>query len=289
MKLFQLAKRAAGALRNAIGRRSSPSTPIPPPPPVVRSAPRQPSPPIPPGPLIPPPRIPRNTPSAPPPEQRQQQEQEQRQKTVTPQEQRDVKHVQEVYDKIQWLGRDRSYDSPNAISQMMTQMRRVNSSNVWGYFYELEPGKQKSGILYVTFLAEAPRGGSRPTSAGPTYAYYDVPLKKYESFQRASDSSAGKAVWDYLRVRGSSWDHRYRYKLVQVTGDYVPRKATRRGLRTRHLQNPHAAQIPNTVWSAISRLQRSPNPEVVGYANRMRRMLLQEAGHRRSTRPERAQ
>jgi hypothetical protein len=281
MKLFQLAKRAAGAIRNVIGRRSSPSTPVPPPPPpVVRSASRQPGPPQPPGPLIPPPRIPRN-PSAQPNQPKQQN------RTVTPQEQRDVKHVQDVYDKVQLLGRDRSYDSPNAISQLMTQMRRVNSSNVWGYFYELEPGTQKSGILYVTFLAEAPRGGSRPNSAGPTYAYYDVPLKKYESFQRASDSSAGKAVWDYLRVRGTNWDHRYRYKLVQVTGDYIPRKATRGGLRTRHLQNPHAAQIPNTVWSAISRLQRSPNPEIRVYADKVRRLLLQEAGHKRSTRPER--
>lgn len=254
MKLFQLAKRAAGAIRNALGRRSSPT---PPPPPAGTN-------------LVPPPVVRSNAPQRRPP---------------SAQEQRDVKHVQEVYDNVQLLGRDRSYDSPGAINQLMTQMRLVNSSNVWGYFYELEndPRKPTSGILYVTFRAEAPKGGERPHSAGPTYAYYDVPIKKYKEFERASDASAGKAVWDYMRVRGAMWNHQHRYRFIQSTGDYIPRKATKRGLRVRHAQNPHSAKIPNSVWSAISRLKRSVNSEIREYAEKMRSLLLQEAGHRRST------
>lgn len=139
----------------------------------------------------------------------------------------------------------------------MTKMRLVNSSNVWGYFYELEgdPRRPQSGILYVTSRAEAPKGGERPHSAGPTYAYYDIPLRKYKQFERASDSSAGKAVRDYFRVRGTMWNHQHRYRFIQSTGDYIPRKATKRGLRVRRSQNSHATKIPNSVWSSNQSLE----------------------------------
>ena len=134
---------------------------------------------------------------------------------------------------FQLLGRDATYD-PEDWRVVMDQMRVTpGSSNVYGYYYERE--SRTTGILYVTFLGShaGNRGG-----AGPTYAYYTVPTRKYQEFQRATAASAGGAVWDYLRVRGSSWRHQYNYRLVQSDGDYIPRKSTRRGFRTRNLVEP---------------------------------------------------
>jgi len=53
--------------------------------------------------------------------------------------------------------------------------------------------------------------------------------------------SAGKAVWDHLRIRKTVYGHRYQYG---VTGGqqlpngqaYIPRKATPNGFRTRSLR-----------------------------------------------------
>ncbi|MCD0459123.1 hypothetical protein [Roseiconus lacunae] len=138
------------------------------------------------------------------------------------------------YGDIQLLGRDASYD-PKDWKVVMDQMRLTpGSSNVYGYYFEFE--SRTMGILYVTFLAthrDGTRGG-----AGPTYAYYNIPGRKYHEFRRASATSAGSAVWDYLRVRGTEWAHQHQYRLIQPQGDYVPRKATKRGLRTRHVPVP---------------------------------------------------
>jgi hypothetical protein len=118
---------------------------------------------------------------------------------------------------------------------------RVSSSNVYSFVFERT--SRRSGILYVTFLAWTPEGG-KMRSPGPTYAYYDVPVIKYESFKRAAAQSAGKAVWDYLRVRGSVSDHQHDYRLVaatlvQQTGEfYIPRKVTQKGYKTRNLPAP---------------------------------------------------
>lgn len=208
-----------------------------------------------------------------------------------PQELRDIKEVQDTYDDIQLIGRDQGHDA-SGIDAVMSKMRKVSSSNVWGYYFEIESGFSqqsgkyrgaKSGLLYVTFLAEAPRGGKRPSSAGPTYVYFDVPIKKFEQFQAASESSAGKAVWDYLRVRGSMWQHQHRYRLAQVQGDYIPRKATRDGFKERRLLNPDAKKIPNTTWAAMSRLEHSGSAEIRKYAGKMKQLLLREQGIRRST------
>lgn len=135
------------------------------------------------------------------------------------------------FDDIVLLGRDASYDQEDW-RVVMRQMRQTpGSSNVFGYYFEFE--SRTSGILYVTFLATH-RGGERG-GPGPTYAYYGVSGRKYHEFQGAAESSAGNAVWDYLRVRGSSYQHQDTYRLVQVQGDYIPRKATARGFRTRNV------------------------------------------------------
>lgn len=270
MGIFDLAKRAVRRLLQ--GRRSLPRHPMPPPaPPVAPPLPPRLPPPPPPAGQSPPAGSPPAAPTdgQPPPPTRA--------------ELRDIQAVDEVYDDIQLLGRDRSYVEAGAVDQLMTKMRRVKSSNVWGYYFEIE-GNPHTGLLYVTFLADSPPGGGdRPQAPGSTYVYFDVPTKKYREFARASDSSAGRAVWDYLRVRGTVWQHQHRYRFLQNQGEYVPRKATRKGFQSRTHHNPLADKIPNATWSALQRLEKSPNPQVREYGRRKRRELMQLAGHRRST------
>ena len=127
------------------------------------------------------------------------------------------------------FGRGAPY-RPEEFEQMMAEMRVTpGSTNVYGYFFEHE--SRTRGILYVTFLGATSSGGR--SGPGQTYAYYDVPVRKYHEFSRATAQSAGGAVWDYLRVRGSVWLHQHNYRLVQSHGDYVPRKATQYGFKTR--------------------------------------------------------
>lgn len=137
----------------------------------------------------------------------------------------------EGFDDIQLLGRDASYDRQDW--EVVQQQMRLTpgSSNVYGYYFEFE--SRTTGILYVTFLGTIPGGGRG--GAGPTYAYYTVPAAVYHRFQRECESSAGSAVWDNLRIRGTIWGHQFTYRLIQPGGDYVPRKATQKGFRTRNV------------------------------------------------------
>lgn len=142
------------------------------------------------------------------------------------------------------------------------------SSNVYSFQYFRRP-RDRTGILYVTFKAHSLqatgmvggparfRGGrkqlygipgqvhghSRTNEPGPTYAYFSVSPSLFTRMKQAH--SKGKFVWDELRVRGTIWGHKYRYSLVvgqlvnNVPGmsgsQYVPRKATQRGFRTRSI------------------------------------------------------
>jgi hypothetical protein len=138
---------------------------------------------------------------------------------------------------IQTLGRGMGYDAEDDAALISREIK-VQSSNVYSFVFERET--QRSGILYVTFLAWTP-GSTTRSGPGPTYAYYDVPLRKYHEFERAATSnSAGGAVWDYLRARGSVYQHQHQYRIVagvlmQDGGQYVPRKATAWGFRRRSL------------------------------------------------------
>src|SRR6056297_372497 len=131
--------------------------------------------------------------------------------------------------EIQILGRDVGYDEADFEAVMEAMRRTPGSSNVYGYFFEREA--RRTGILYVTFLAQ--RRGQTGSGPGPTYAYYDVPVKKAVEFQRATQESAGGAVWDYLRIRGTIAGHQHQYRLVHVSGEYVPRKVTPLGYKNR--------------------------------------------------------
>ena len=129
------------------------------------------------------------------------------------------------------FGRGAPY-RPEEFERMMAEMRLTPAStNVYGYFFEHE--SRTRGILYVTFLGATSSGSGGRSGPGQTYAYYDVPVRKYHQFSRATAQSAGGAVWDYCRVRGSRWMHQHNYRLVQSHGDYVPRKATQFGFKTR--------------------------------------------------------
>jgi hypothetical protein len=142
------------------------------------------------------------------------------------------------------------------------------SSNVYSYQFHQTTGA-KTGTLFVTFRAAVlntgnmdhghvkrgksksdrqlvgtggavhAKGWARPFSEGSRYAYFDVPKKVYQQMRDAH--SKGGAVWDLLRIRHTTFGHRYRYSLIsgQVLpgkgGSYVARKATAKGFKTRSI------------------------------------------------------
>lgn len=148
----------------------------------------------------------------------------------------------EGFDAVEVLGRDATYDEGLWQKLQDSQMRVVKSSNVYSYAWESEGDDKLTGILYVTFLDWQP-GMKQQDRSGPgaTYAYYGFNKRRFEEFQAASEESAGRAVWDFCRVRGSRHAHRHQYRLVSVAGEYVPRKVTAKGFRRRTLVRPGAS------------------------------------------------
>ncbi|MBM4089562.1 MAG: hypothetical protein FJ276_09055 [Planctomycetes bacterium] len=126
--------------------------------------------------------------------------------------------------------------------------QRVESASVHSYAFSQET--ETMGTLYVTFRAWKP-GQKEPSDLpGATYAYHAIPVSKYQQFRRAAARSAGEAVWDYLRVRGTSHAHQHPYELVggvpvQPSGVYIPRKATQEGFFRRAIQR--AGQVRG-IW-----------------------------------------
>lgn len=170
----------------------------------------------------------------------------------------------EQFDDIQLLGRDAFYHEQDIRDLVAREHLTPGSSNVYSFVFEREIAN--SGILYVTFKAWHPGQRGKSNSAGPTYAYYDVPLKVYRSFLARTAESAGGAVWDYLRRRGSTHDHQYPYRMVAGStipagGVYVPRKATRAGFKNRAV---------NTVGTGRRAFVRSSLPEQNFLPNRAR-------------------
>ena len=115
------------------------------------------------------------------------------------------------------------------------ETKTSKSSNVFSFSYNQE--SQRAGTLYVTFKPWWPgQKGKRPNQRGPMYAYFDVPPSKFREFLTDAKNSAGSAVWDYLRQRGTMSGHQYDYRLMSAKGaathipveggQYVPRKIT---------------------------------------------------------------
>lgn len=144
---------------------------------------------------------------------------------------------------IEWLGRGSQYDEQEWALVEQNAVRVVSSSNVYSYYFQPEPGG-RTGILYVTFLywEQGMKSGER-SGPGTTYAYYDFPAEKAKLFDTLAQSSAGAAVWDLCRIRGSIWAHQHRYELVQAAGAYVPRKATAYGYAKRSLFAPGSSPM----------------------------------------------
>ena len=138
------------------------------------------------------------------------------------------------------------------------EIRTPASSNVYSFQYDY-----RRSILYVRFQEHAinPRAvrmsksggrshvrgelgrtvGGKTGGPGARYAYYDVPPRVFE--RMVVSPSAGGAVWDELRIRGTAYGHRFRYTLsagqvVNVDGQqgvYIPRRVTQQGFRSRTL------------------------------------------------------
>jgi len=127
------------------------------------------------------------------------------------------------------------------------------SSNVHSFRFspEIGEGQARRGTLYVTFLGASKVAGKTVRAGkGPTYAYKQVPITTYTRFRsKARGRSAGKAVWDYLRVRGSRRHHQFIYFKVNdipipiPSGGY-PVEFIPRGL-TVHYVNPTPIRLNN--------------------------------------------
>tara|TARA_R110000803_G_scaffold23906_4_gene58203 strand:+ start:6047 stop:6802 length:756 start_codon:yes stop_codon:yes gene_type:complete len=119
----------------------------------------------------------------------------------------------------------------------------LNSTNVHSYIYDFY-----NNTLFVTYRAYRQGGGGvawrdigkgqRANSPGVTYAYFHVEERMY--LKMRGYASKGEFVWDALRKRGTIDGHQYEYSAVspQTNEDgslYVPRKATRKGLRNRSI------------------------------------------------------
>lgn len=140
-------------------------------------------------------------------------------------------------------------DYPEESLDEVTVTKTADSSNVYSFVWvsdehtitddggisiNLYGGRSSEmGTLIVTFKDWAPGTSQkeRPNYPGSTYAYAGVSRQKYEAF--AGEGGGGVAVWDYLRIRGTQSGHQHAYRLISVTGEYVPRMATPYGFRRR--------------------------------------------------------
>lgn len=140
------------------------------------------------------------------------------------------------------------------------EIQTPQSSNVYSFAYDKEEGS-----LFVTFKAAGKKDGRghRPHVRGAMYVYggklRPVPPVVYGDMKHRA--SAGKTVWDRLRVRGTIWGHQYPYRLV--LGDlnhpgfqdrrepYVPRKATRKGFAVRSIASIASVRRSHQVTSQL--------------------------------------
>jgi hypothetical protein len=150
------------------------------------------------------------------------------------------------------LGRADVMQWPVEMRREVLQMRKTpGSSNVYAYtWYEDEqvrrhqrPNMADMGTMIVTFKDWEPGQKERNNTAGPTYAYSHVSRGKFEMFEAMASETAGGAVWDFLRLRGTISGHQHPYRLLSVTGDYIPRKATAEGFARRMLPGPKEEQV----------------------------------------------
>lgn len=172
----------------------------------------------------------------------------------------------EGYNDVELTGRGASHDAEEW-QAVETNRKLVESSNVHSFWYSAE--SERSGIVYVTFLYWEPGMKSTDRSGpGQTYAYYNVPLRKYQAFEGATSESAGKAVWDYFRVRGTIHGHQGPYSLIQAEGEYVSRKATAKGFAKRSLLPPGVSPRDRKAFPLYRKSTLAPRKFMNGAPNR---------------------
>lgn len=84
---------------------------------------------------------------------------------------------------------------------MVKQLVRVKSSNIWAYGMNVRTAKDKTGDVMVQFKGK---------DGGPddVYIYYDVPIMVYRRWLSAP--SKGHYLWTHIRGK---------YKFAKLTGD----------------------------------------------------------------------
>lgn len=104
----------------------------------------------------------------------------------------------------------------------------ANSSNVHSIAYDVDARQ-----LYVRFQGGR---GKRRGGPGPLYRYDEVFADEARALYRARNTSAGGWVWDNLRIRGTVAGHKKTYRLVGISGGYVPRRALWHGGKEWYVQ-----------------------------------------------------
>lgn len=97
-------------------------------------------------------------------------------------------------------GRDTVITAAISTCDLLKNLSRVKSSNVWGYTINIRQAKDKTGDVLVQFKGN--KGGP-----GDVYIYYDVPVVVYRRL--VSAPSKGHFIWQYLRNN---------YKYSKLTG-----------------------------------------------------------------------
>lgn len=121
-----------------------------------------------------------------------------------------------------------AYDAQTSTLYVTYKAPKINPEAV-------HTGRGRGGRQLVGKLGSTVTG--KTNERGPLYAYFDVPARVYQRMALAA--SKGGFVWDELRIRGTVYGHKFRYRLMQgsvtpgVGGVYIPRRATPRGFRTR--------------------------------------------------------
>lgn len=93
-----------------------------------------------------------------------------------------------------------SYIFARSSKEIVRDMKRVKSSNIYSYTMELSNKNPKVGNVYVQFHTDG-----KPNDI---YVYYDVPVNVYRRWHTAS--SKGSYFWAYIRNI---------YKYSKLTGD----------------------------------------------------------------------
>lgn len=96
----------------------------------------------------------------------------------------------------------------------------TGSDNVYAIAYDI----RRSSLLvqYKHWAPPMPLGTQ--AGPGPVYEYKNVSIAEAHALFRATNVS--QWLWDHVRVRGTWGGHKKPYRLVAMSGGYLPRKAT---------------------------------------------------------------